>query len=665
MTAKVDANNKNVHVTFQKNITEELKEVIADIEVINTENGQIAHFDDVKIGKDGKIIDDTIYTFDGLLNKDFFLPSNQISGGGNGSDGSTGFPPPIGEDGRITGDTINTFDSHLSKNLFNSSNLASAGNGSDVKKEARKGFLPQTGEEWHNVLTTIGIILVLALLVFLITRRRKQAGNWLLVGMIIAGGAGFSGTAEAANRGNDLVQHESFQDGSYTINVDVHANFLSKPTDQTNLTVKDSTIYVGDSWTAEDNFVSATDKDGNDDPFSDITVDGTVDATKTGEYQILYKNGDIEKTATITVKAVQTSLKVKDSTIYVGDNWTPEDNFVSATDKDGKPFRKIIVKGTVDITTAGEYPVLYKNGDIEKTATITVKAVQTSLEVKDATISVGDNWTAEDNFVSATDKDGDDVPYSEIIVEGTVNASKCGDYTVVYKNDSIEKIATITVIQNPDAPVENPDGSISFVGKNWDIIKDYGDGTKMIAMQDKISESQFNLTNFFNRNDNNLDGYQDSIIKPIVDGWYQNTIAGTTYEQYVEPVSLSNPTLGTMKGLGWSSNTAGSITRAVWHQEINDPSKYPTIVGNGEKKAFLMSGSDLTTDAQGNLSQAAITHKDKLASNGIYYSWLRSPGSFYSFSAYLVAGYYNVYGSGVEFTDAVVPSLAVHIPSCK
>lgn len=163
MTAKVDANNKNVHVTFQKNITEELKEVIADIEVINTENGQIAHFDDVKIGKDGKIIDDTIYTFDGLLNKDFFLPSNQISGGGNGSDGSTGFPPPIGEDGRITGDTINTFDSHLSKNLFNSSNLASAGNGSDVKKEARKGFLPQTGEEWHNVLTTIGIILVLAL----------------------------------------------------------------------------------------------------------------------------------------------------------------------------------------------------------------------------------------------------------------------------------------------------------------------------------------------------------------------------------------------------------------------------------------------------------------------------------------------------------------------
>lgn len=594
MTAKVDANNKNVHVTFQKNITEELKEVIADIEVINTENGQIAHFDDVKIGKDGKIIDDTIYTFDGLLNKDFFLPSNQISGGGNGSDGSTGFPPPIGEDGRITGDTINTFDSHLSKNLFNSSNLASAGNGSDVKKEARKGFLPQTGEEWHNVLTTIGIILVLALLVFLITRRRKQAGNWLLVGMIIAGGAGFSGTAEAANRGNDLVQHESFQDGSYTINVDVHANFLSKPTDQTNLTVKDSTIYVGDSWTAEDNFVSATDKDGNDDPFSDITVDGTVDATKTGEYQILYKNGDIEKTATITVKAVQTSL-----------------------------------------------------------------------EVKDATISVGDNWTAEDNFVSATDKDGDDVPYSEIIVEGTVNASKCGDYTVVYKNDSIEKIATITVIQNPDAPVENPDGSISFVGKNWDIIKDYGDGTKMIAMQDKISESQFNLTNFFNRNDNNLDGYQDSIIKPIVDGWYQNTIAGTTYEQYVEPVSLSNPTLGTMKGLGWSSNTAGSITRAVWHQEINDPSKYPTIVGNGEKKAFLMSGSDLTTDAQGNLSQAAITHKDKLASNGIYYSWLRSPGSFYSFSAYLVAGYYNVYGSGVEFTDAVVPSLAVHIPSCK
>ena len=39
---------------------------------------------------------------------------------------------------------------------------------------------------------------------------------------------------------------------------------------------------------------------------------------------------------------VDSQLEVKDTTIYVGDSWKPEDNFVSATDKTGQdvPFEK-------------------------------------------------------------------------------------------------------------------------------------------------------------------------------------------------------------------------------------------------------------------------------------------------------------------------------------
>ena len=37
--------------------------------------------------------------------------------------------------------------------------------------------------------------------------------------------------------------------------------------DDSRLQVKDSTIYVGDSWKPEENFVSATDKTGQDVPF--------------------------------------------------------------------------------------------------------------------------------------------------------------------------------------------------------------------------------------------------------------------------------------------------------------------------------------------------------------------------------------------------------------
>ncbi|WP_338155012.1 bacterial Ig-like domain-containing protein, partial [Enterococcus gallinarum] len=40
--------------------------------------------------------------------------------------------------------------------------------------------------------------------------------------------------------------------------------------------------------------------------------------------------------ATITVVSYQATVVAKDSTLYVGDSWQAEDNFVSATDKDGK-----------------------------------------------------------------------------------------------------------------------------------------------------------------------------------------------------------------------------------------------------------------------------------------------------------------------------------------
>ncbi|XCJ20311.1 bacterial Ig-like domain-containing protein [Enterococcus faecalis] len=53
---------------------------------------------------------------------------------------------------------------------------------------------------------------------------------------------------------------------------------LTKTIDHSRLQVKDSTIYVGDSWKPEENFVSATDKTGQDVPFEKITVSGQVDS---------------------------------------------------------------------------------------------------------------------------------------------------------------------------------------------------------------------------------------------------------------------------------------------------------------------------------------------------------------------------------------------------
>ncbi|WP_368561972.1 fibrinogen-binding MSCRAMM adhesin Fss2 [Enterococcus faecalis] len=236
--------------------------------------------------------------------------------------------------------------------------------------------------------------------------------------------------------------------------------------DDSRLQVKDTTIYVGDSWKPEENFVSATDKTGQDVPFEKITVSGQVDNTKAGVYPIVYSYEGKEETAHVTVKPDQSKLEVKDTTIYVGDKWKPEDNFVSATDKTGQdvPFEKITVSGQVDNTKAGVYPIVYSYEGKEETANVTVKADQSKLEVKDSTIYVGDKWKPEDNFVSATDKTGQDVPFEKIDVQGTVNVDKIGDYEIVYKNGTKEAKAIVHV--RDDSRLQVKDTTI-YVGDSW------------------------------------------------------------------------------------------------------------------------------------------------------------------------------------------------------
>ncbi|MFQ6577823.1 bacterial Ig-like domain-containing protein [Enterococcus casseliflavus] len=247
--------------------------------------------------------------------------------------------------------------------------------------------------------------------------------------------------------------------------------------DLSTIDAKDSTIYVGDEWHAEDNFVSATDKHGNALTFSEITVNGEVDTTNVGTYEVKYINGSVSQTATITVVANQETVAAKDSTLYVGDAWTAADNFLSATDKDGNAvtIAEVTINGEVDTDTPGEYQVVYRNGKAEATATITVLADQTSIKVKDSTLYVGDDWHAVDNFVSATDKTGANVPFSNVTVSGTVDTSKEGQYPVVYQNGNQKETATITVVANQETVVAKD--STLYVGDSWELADNFVSAT--------------------------------------------------------------------------------------------------------------------------------------------------------------------------------------------
>ncbi|WP_270997656.1 bacterial Ig-like domain-containing protein [Listeria seeligeri] len=209
----------------------------------------------------------------------------------------------------------------------------------------------------------------------------------------------------------------------------------------------DSAIYVGDNWSAEDNFDSALDKDGNSIGFEEVTLDGKVDTSKPGVYEVSYSYDGVTSVAKVTVKENQTAINMHDSTIYVGDNWSAEDNFDSALDKDGNSigFEEVTVDGKVDTSKPGVYEVSYSYGGVTSVAKVTVKEIQSAINTHDSTIYVDDNWSAEDNFDSAVDKDGNSINFKNITVVGKVDTSKAGAYEVSYSYDGMVSTAKVTV----------------------------------------------------------------------------------------------------------------------------------------------------------------------------------------------------------------------------
>ncbi|MDT2987180.1 bacterial Ig-like domain-containing protein [Enterococcus casseliflavus] len=284
-----------------------------------------------------------------------------------------------------------------------------------------------------------------------------------------------------AEGGSVSGQVDTSQAGTYTIsyhlnNVSKEATVLVKPR-FTTITVHDSSLYVGENWSPEDNFDQAVDRDNHPVAFADVSVDGSVDTKKAGTYEVVYRYDGIESKAIITVKADQTNVTAHDSELYTGENWTARDNFDSATDRDGKPveFGDITVTGKADTTKAGEYVVIYSYNGIESKALVTVKADQTTVKVHNSELYTGENWTAKDNFDSATDRDGKPVAFEDITVTGTVDTTQAGKYEVTYSYHGVEIKAIITV--KADQTTVKVHDSELYTGEQWEAKDNYDSAT--------------------------------------------------------------------------------------------------------------------------------------------------------------------------------------------
>ncbi|WP_426617613.1 bacterial Ig-like domain-containing protein [Listeria ivanovii] len=211
---------------------------------------------------------------------------------------------------------------------------------------------------------------------------------------------------------------------------------------QTTVHAHDSVIYTGDSWSAKDNFDSATDKSGKAVNFQKVTVSEKpkLNTAIAGVYQITYSYDCSSTTIKVTVEPRQTSINVHDSTIYAGDKWTTKDNFEQATDKKGNQvsFAAMTVTGLVDTKKPGTYEVSYSYDGVKVVTQVTVLENQSQITVQDSTIQKGDDWTAKDNFISATNRDGKAISFKQVQTNGTVNPNQVGDYQVTYIIDPNE-----------------------------------------------------------------------------------------------------------------------------------------------------------------------------------------------------------------------------------
>ncbi|MEN2289455.1 bacterial Ig-like domain-containing protein [Enterococcus faecalis] len=243
--------------------------------------------------------------------------------------------------------------------------------------------------------------------------------------------------------------------------------FKANP-DKTSVVVKDSSLYQGEIFNPEvDNFVSATDVNGNPLKWEDsnLKVSGdTVDMkvpkiynqTLTYTYLLNGETKTKQSDYKVEVKADKSSITTKDIIIYTGQNWTRKDNFVSATDEDGKdvPWSdgRIDTNGAeVDTNAPNEYTFKYTfKGKVKNTDSspkVTVKKDQTSISADSITYYVGDKYDPKDAFKSATDKDGNSLDFDESMCwpldpNKPVDTSKPGRYDVWYglKNASGKKV---------------------------------------------------------------------------------------------------------------------------------------------------------------------------------------------------------------------------------
>ncbi|WIG44877.1 immunoglobulin-like domain-containing protein [Bacillus toyonensis] len=391
----------------------------------------------------------------------------------------------------------------------------------------------------------------------------------------------------------------------------------------------EATINIGDKFDPMAG-VSATDKEDGD-ITSKVTVDGNVDTSKPGTYELTYtildsKGHKVTSKQTVTVKQ---KVEPKDeapvltvpaeATINIGDKFDPMAG-VSATDKeDGDITSKVTVDGNVDTSKPGTYELTYtildsKGHKVTTKQTVTVKQkVETTNEAPVLTVPFTTTLRVGEEFdpmagVSVSDKEDGNLT-NKVKYKGNVDTSKPGKYIVEYwvvDSKGVNATATQSVIvkENEETPdmepkLTVPTGTTINVGDKFDpmvgvkaIDNEDGDITDKVTVDGIVDASKpgiYELTyTVKDSKGHTVIAKQTVTVKQKVESKDEDPVLTVPTEVTLHVGDKYNP----LSGVKAIDNEDGDITDKVIHMGEVDTSK----AGNFEVKFLVRdaSGNEVT-----------------------------------------------------------------------
>ncbi|WP_265477577.1 bacterial Ig-like domain-containing protein [Lactiplantibacillus plantarum] len=258
--------------------------------------------------------------------------------------------------------------------------------------------------------------------------------------------------------------------------------------DQAALTTQPQTVIAGPTakWDYHQGIGTITDGMGQPIAVNNaaITVVAMPDLTvahigQPQTVQLVYTDSlGQQQTALVQVTTVATQAKIstRPVTVIAGPKttWSLNDSVDWSTSlaADGTLLtaaqrQRVTVDSTLNLRRASNYPLTLSYMDragnlITVTTSINVLASQAQLQVRDSQLTVGNAWTAQDNFERATDAQGQALTLADIAVDGTVNTQRAGQYTLTYHytdvaGNQLTKTAVVTVVLPEDDHINTTD----------------------------------------------------------------------------------------------------------------------------------------------------------------------------------------------------------------